>query len=171
VFIPFAPKIIHALIELRKRIIGTVNDVNRAPHLPATVVFRLGILGAQAADRFAARIEPHALKPKHVGLMAALNAAEAPSQQELAARLGVAPSLVVSLADHLESLGAVARARDPDDRRRQVLTLTAHGRELLQTCAETAAELDEELTAVLTPAQRTALDDALAVLAATAGLP
>ena len=93
------------------------------------------------------------------------------SQQELAARLGVAPSLVVSLADHLETLGAVRRVRDPGDRRRQVLTLTDHGRDLLEQCAAAARALDEELTAALAPEQRVALHDALGVLAAAYGLP
>jgi len=35
--------------------------------------------------------------------------------------MGVAPSLVVALADHLKELEAVQRVRDPADRRRQIL--------------------------------------------------
>ncbi|GHI35797.1 MarR family winged helix-turn-helix transcriptional regulator [Streptomyces violascens] len=97
----------------------------------SSVVFRLGVLGAAATDLFAARIEAHELKPKHVGLMVVLDAGRASSQLEIAGVMGVAPSLVVALADHLEKLGAVQRVRDPADRRRQTLTLTEHGRELL----------------------------------------
>ena len=139
--------------------------------LPETIVFRLGTVGSVAGDRFAERIQAYDLKPKHAGLMTALSEGVAPSQQELAARLGVAPSLVVSLADHLETLGAVRRVRDPGDRRRQVLTLTDHGRDLLEQCAAAARALDEELTAALAPEQRVALHDALGVLAAAYGLP
>ncbi|WP_441251059.1 MarR family winged helix-turn-helix transcriptional regulator [Kitasatospora sp. McL0602] len=140
--------------------------------IPSTAVFRLGTLGTVAADRFAAAVEPLDLKPKHVGLMAALAHGEASaSQQELAGRLGVVPSLVVSLADHLQHLGAVHRVRDPDDRRRQILTLTDQGRTLLAQCTAAARELDEQFTATLTPAQRNALQEALAILAAEAGLP
>ncbi|MDH6138817.1 MULTISPECIES: MarR family winged helix-turn-helix transcriptional regulator [Kitasatospora] len=140
--------------------------------IPSTVVFRLGTLGTVAADRFAAAIEPLDLKPKHVGLMASLAHGEASaSQQELAGRLGVVPSLVVSLADHLERLGAVQRVRDPGDRRRQILTLTDQGRALLAQCTATARELDERFTAVLSAKQRAALQEALAILAAEAGLP
>lgn len=148
-----------------------MNNVKHESGIPATVVFRLGTLGALAADRFAARIESHELKPKHVGLMAAVDAGRPASQQELASRLGVAPSLVVSLADHLEALGAITRVRDPDDRRRQVLTLTAHGRQLLTACEAAARELDDEFTAALTDQQRAALHQALGVLAADAGVP
>lgn len=158
------------LNEREHVIIGGVNDVKPESGVPGTVVFRLGVLGALAANQFAARMESHDLKPKHVGLMAALDAGRPASQQELAGRLGVAPSLVVSLADHLESLGAVSRVRDPDDRRRQVLTLTAQGQRLLKTCETAARELDEEFTAALSAAERAALDRALGVLAADAGL-
>lgn len=38
--------------------------------------------------------------------------------------MGVVPSLVVTLADQLEGLGAIERVRDPDDRRRHRLGLT-----------------------------------------------
>ncbi|ETK33315.1 MarR family winged helix-turn-helix transcriptional regulator [Microbispora sp. ATCC PTA-5024] len=143
-----------------------MNDVKQ------TIAFRLGTLGAVMQDRFAAKIETYDLKPKHVGLMAALKGGTAAaSQQDLAARLGVAPSLVVALADHLEHLGAVERVRDPGDRRRQTLTLTEHGVALLARCAAAAGELDDEITASLAASERTALRDTLGRLAAGVGLP
>ncbi|MFI9810221.1 MarR family winged helix-turn-helix transcriptional regulator [Streptomyces sp. NPDC052301] len=153
-----------------------MSDVNGAmvgdtPGLTSTVVFRLGTLGTVATDRFAREIEGLDLKPKHVGLMAALSLAAVASQQELAARMGVAPSLMVSLADHLEGLGAVQRVRDPRDRRRQVLTLTEEGHSLLDRCTSLARTLDEEFVAGLTEKQRKALGEALHVMANRAGLP
>ncbi|MFF0292120.1 MarR family winged helix-turn-helix transcriptional regulator [Kitasatospora sp. NPDC004615] len=134
-----------------------MSDVKGAAALRATVVFNLGTLGALASDRFAGRVEELGIKPKHAGLLAALDAGSAASQQELATRLGVAPSLIVALADQLQELGAVERVRDPEDRRRQVLTLTAEGRQLLARCAEAAEAVDADLTGGLTAAQRTAL--------------
>ena len=153
-----------------------MSDVNGvaagdASGLTSTVVFRLGTLGAVATDRFTREIKGLGLKPKHVGLMAALSLAAAASQQELAARMGVAPSLVVSLADYLEGLGALQRVRDPEDRRRQVLTLTEEGQGLLDRCTSMARTLDEEFVTALTEDQRKALDEALRVLANRAGLP
>ncbi|MEU2233665.1 MarR family winged helix-turn-helix transcriptional regulator [Streptomyces vietnamensis] len=141
-----------------------MNDVKGAAALRATLVFNLGTLGALASDRFAARVEAIGLKPKHAGLLAALDAGSGASQQELATRLGVAPSLIVALADQLQELGAVERVRDPEDRRRQVLTLTTEGRLLLARCAEAAEEADAELTAGLSDAQRTALTRGLSAL-------
>ncbi|MFH8620935.1 MarR family winged helix-turn-helix transcriptional regulator [Streptomyces vietnamensis] len=141
-----------------------MNDVKGAAALRATLVFNLGTLGALASDRFAARVEAIGLKPKHAGLLAALDAGSGASQQELATRLGVAPSLIVALADQLQELGAVERVRDPEDRRRQVLTLTTEGRLLLARCAEAAEEADAELTAGLSDVQRTALTRSLGAL-------
>ncbi|MGA5816583.1 MarR family winged helix-turn-helix transcriptional regulator [Kitasatospora sp. NPDC094028] len=141
-----------------------MSDVKGAAELRATIVFNLGTLGAVAADRFAARVEALGLKPKHAGLLAALDAGPAVSQQELAKRLGVAPSLVVALADQLQELGAVERVRDTEDRRRQVLSLTPDGRALLSRCADAAQALDAELTADLDAPQRDALEHALHAL-------
>ncbi|MFI1763060.1 MarR family winged helix-turn-helix transcriptional regulator [Streptomyces sp. NPDC020800] len=148
-----------------------MNEVRGSAGLPDTLVFRLGTLGSVIGDRFAQRIERHDLKPKHVGLLTALGQGSFASQQELAGRLGVAPSLVVSLADHLESLGALRRVRDPRDRRRQALTLTDRGLELLAACTAEARALDAELTAHLGEPERQALHAALGSLAAREGLP
>lgn len=139
--------------------------------LAGTVTFRLGALGALAAERFAARIAVLDLKPKHAGVMVALDAKDAASQAELATSLGIAPSLMVSLADHLETMGAIARVRDPGDRRRQVLTLTAAGRKLLARCTAAATALDEELTEPLSAGRRAAMRSALGTMASHIGLP
>jgi DNA-binding MarR family transcriptional regulator len=150
-------------------ILRHVKEVNTG--IPGTVSYRLGVLGTVASNRFAAAVEALGLKPKHVGLMAALDRNSDAAQQDLAARLGIVPSLIVSLADHLERLGAIRRERDLTDRRRQTLALTDHGRALLAKCERAAAEVDAALTANLTPRQVEALQDALAVLVADAGLP
>jgi len=135
------------------------------PASPAeTTAFRLGVLGTLVTDRFAARIEALDLKPKHAGLLTVLDQLGSASQQEVAKLMGVAPSLIVVFADHLERLQAIQRVRDPQDRRRQVLTLTPHGRELLASCAQLADDVGHEFTAELTAGQRVGLDDALGVL-------
>ena len=141
-----------------------MSNVKGAAALRATIVFNLGTLGAVASDRFAARVEALGLKPKHAGLLAALDAGAAASQLELATRLGVAPSLIVALADQLQELGAVERVRDPEDRRRQALSLTAEGRRLLARCVRAAEDVDAELTAGLSEAQRTSLARGLRLL-------
>jgi MarR family transcriptional regulator, lower aerobic nicotinate degradation pathway regulator len=52
-------------------------------------------------------------------------------QKEVAARLGIDSGDMVSLVDDVHNAGFVDRERDPRDRRRQVLTLTPRGKEVL----------------------------------------
>ncbi|MFF1867623.1 MarR family winged helix-turn-helix transcriptional regulator [Kitasatospora herbaricolor] len=141
------------------------------PPVQASTVFRLGVLGAMATERFAAAVEPHGLKPKQVGLMIVLSEGLAASQLDVARVMGVAPSLVVGFADHLEGLGAIRRTRDPADRRRQLLTLTDHGRELLDTCSVLARTLDAEFAEGLSEQDHAVLARLLGRLAADRGLP
>ncbi|MEU4579216.1 MarR family winged helix-turn-helix transcriptional regulator [Nonomuraea sp. ATR24] len=144
-----------------------VNDVK----LTETLSFRLGAVGALVADQYAEALAVHGLKPKHVGLLGVLDLGLAASQLEIAKLMRVAPSLVVALADHLESMGAVERLRDPADRRRQILSLTGQGRDLLAECTAMALALDAKLVADLTSSQQGALSAALGHLAASHGLP
>ncbi|WP_250006296.1 MarR family winged helix-turn-helix transcriptional regulator [Actinoplanes sp. M2I2] len=126
-----------------------------------TVSFRLGLLGVAQDALYATRLAELDLKPKHVSLLCVLRLRGAGSQMELAGLLGVAPSLVVLLADHLEGLGAIQRVRDPADRRRQSLRLTEAGLRLLDEATEAAAKLDQEIAACLPPADQAALSSAL----------
>ncbi|KAB8191496.1 MarR family transcriptional regulator [Nonomuraea phyllanthi] len=147
-----------------------VNDVN-ATSLPGTLAFRFGTLGAMVTDLFVAALAPLDLKPKHVGVMVMLDLHGPAAQLEIARTMGVAPSLVVSLADHLEKLGAIQRVRDAGDRRRQVLSLTGKGRELLADALAAANRLDADLAGPLNEKDRKELNRLLGVLAAEAGLP
>ena len=53
------------------------------------------------------------------------------SQQDLAKKLDLDPTIVVKVIDSLEVRGLLERARDADDRRRHRLTLTAKGKKVL----------------------------------------
>jgi DNA-binding MarR family transcriptional regulator len=122
--------------------------------LSDTATFQLGVVGAGVSQRFADRITPLDLKPSHVGVLTILANAPAKSQQDIATALNVAPSLVVKLADHLEAIGAIERTRDPDDRRRQTLRLTEHGRARYAECTAITHDLEKDLLAGLSPAER-----------------
>lgn len=144
-----------------------MNDVRT---LSDTLSFRIGVLGSRVADRFAERLTQLDLKPKHAGTLVALSVHAGVSQQELAGLMKVAPSLVVTLVDHLERAGAVERTRDAGDRRRQNLALTAHGRDLLARCTRIAEQLDDEITAELAATDRDRLTELLGTLAVREGI-
>jgi DNA-binding MarR family transcriptional regulator len=129
--------------------------------LPDTIAFLLGVAGSKVAQRFADRIEPLDLKPKHVGLLTVLAGGDAAAQLDVAEALNVVPSLVVRLADHLERIGAIERTRDPGDRRRQTLRLTDRGRAVLAECADITRDIEAEILKGLPGGERKALRQAL----------
>ena len=86
---------------------------------------------------------------------------EAMSQQELSRRLGIDPTLVVALVDGLESRGLLSRARDPDDRRRYALSLTAAGKRLRKRATDATAAAEDALLRAVPAADRRTLRDLL----------
>ncbi|WP_108833204.1 MarR family winged helix-turn-helix transcriptional regulator [Actinomyces sp. Marseille-P3109] len=130
----------------------------------SSTCFQLGITGAQITRSFSLLIQHTGLTHKQVGLLAVVDADQASSQREIAARLGVAPSLVVSLVDQLASIGAVRRTRSRTDRRVQVVEITDDGRQLLRLATDAAKKLDTDLRKRLSPADLQALDRLLPAL-------
>ena len=100
-------------------------------------------------QQFAAALAEHDLTPPLAGIMRLLRAQPGLSQQQLAEILGTAPSRVVSYVDELESRGWVERTRDAVDRRVNVITLTAAGREAFTSIAMVGREHERRITAGL----------------------
>ncbi len=99
-------------------------------------------------------------------LLSFVRSASGLSQQELSARLALDPTIVVGLVDALEDRGLVRRAKDPADRRRNVLSATSEGEAIHDAAIAAARRAQEAFLAPLSPTQRTQLAKALrAVLA------
>ncbi|HWJ85709.1 MAG TPA: MarR family winged helix-turn-helix transcriptional regulator [Cellulomonas sp.] len=126
--------------------------------------YLLSKVGQAITADFADRIAATGLRPRHVGLLAAIAADRSASQRELGVAVGVGPSAVVPIVDDLESLGAVVRRVDPANRRRHVVELTPRGGELLEAALAAARAQDDELLSDLPAAQRAALHDALVAI-------
>ena len=124
----------------------------------SSACFQLGVAGSQITQSFSRRIEHIGLSHKQVGLLAVVDAGVATSQREIATRLHVAPSLVVTLVDQLASTGAVRRTRSRSDRRVQTIEITDEGRKLLKTATDAASRLDADLRTSLSPDDQQALD-------------
>ena len=71
--------------------------------------------------------EPFGLPTGSLTVMALVAANPDSSQAALAEKAGITGPSLVGILDELESRGLVARRRDPDDRRRNRLGLTAEG--------------------------------------------
>lgn len=84
---------------------------------------------------------------------------------ELAAGEGIRPQSMSTIISGLQERGLVARAPDPDDGRRIVLSLTDAGREgLLGAHKERARRLTRAISEELTPAERAQLAAAIPLL-------
>jgi DNA-binding MarR family transcriptional regulator len=134
-------------------------------HRPGGVAFLLAQVGQHAADMFAERISPEGLTPAQAGILGAISAEPGQSQQALSNHFGVLPSRMVAFLDDLEERGYVERRRNPTDRRLHALHLTPQGDELTARLSKLARAHDQLLTAALTPQQRAALHESLAIIA------
>jgi DNA-binding MarR family transcriptional regulator len=130
--------------------------------------FLLSKLGLATSRRFAQAMEPLGLDPRQFAVITVLGAHDGVAQQELADRLRIHPSSMVAVIDDCESAGLLERRRDPADRRRYAIHLTAKGRSLRTRAHQAAAALREEMFAELDEPERRTLHDLLLRLA-TAG--
>jgi len=145
------------------------NSHGDTPQLSSTAAFLIAKLGQSVGSRFAERLEPIGLRPRHCGVLSLLADGVPGSQLDLGKRLSVVPSAVVGLLDDLEELGAVERGADRSDRRRHAVALTGRGRWLLRRSQEIALALDLELLADLGSAERTAFIATLRAVAVSTG--
>jgi MarR family transcriptional regulator, lower aerobic nicotinate degradation pathway regulator len=76
------------------------------------------------------------------------------SQQELGGALRIDPSNLVGLLDALEADGLIVRPRDPTDRRRHLVGLTANGQKRLAQAMRATEQAEKELLAPLSPAEQ-----------------
>src|SRR5436309_9278699 len=69
-------------------------------------------------------------------------------------KMGVNPSILVTLLNPLETDGLVPRERDPDDRRRHLVTLTPASARRLASASRAQKETEDALFASLAALQR-----------------
>jgi DNA-binding MarR family transcriptional regulator len=94
-------------------------------------------------------------------LLARLKELGPSSQKTLGERLRKDPADMVRLIDASEASGVVRRDLDPHDRRRRVVSLTPKGEEALSEAMETARNVQDELLAPLSAAERLTLHELL----------
>jgi DNA-binding MarR family transcriptional regulator len=83
-------------------------------------------------------------------------------QQELGATLMVDPNNCVLLLNDLDERGYVERQRDPKDRRRHIVVITASGQKALAKAEAKLEALEGEVLVNLEPAEREQLRELLA---------
>lgn len=123
----------------------------------------IGALGATGRRLFHRRLTQEdwvaeaGLRPPSYGVLLVIERMGPVSQKQISDQMALDPSDLVAVIDTLEQAGLLTRSRDPQDRRRYSLTLTALGRKRLRRLDAIAAEVEEELLAPLDEDERQAL--------------
>jgi MarR family transcriptional regulator, lower aerobic nicotinate degradation pathway regulator len=144
-------------------------DTKQAPHWAPTAGMLLLKIGKAAERRFEKALKPSGLTPRHLGVLFEVQARPT-SQQALVETIGVDPSKLVGLLNDLEADGLIVRKRDPEDRRRHIVEVSAKGSARLEDAKQVAATVEEELLAGLDADQRAELLVLLAQVADSSGI-
>jgi DNA-binding MarR family transcriptional regulator len=132
--------------------------------------FLIAQLGAYASAQFAKRLEALGFTPAQAGILRIIATTPGLSQQELAAKLGMYASRLVSLIDDLERRGLLERQPSDSDRRLYALHLTKSGEEQFSVIGAVAREHGRYLLDALSDEERLTLMALLERLAKKHGL-
>jgi DNA-binding MarR family transcriptional regulator len=139
------------------------------PRLPAelasSTTFLLKRLGFAAKEQAMEAYEETGLHPYHHAVLAVLDEGSRETQGAIADALNYDRGQLVGLLDELEDRGLVERKRDPSDRRRQSVRITAEGERALTSLRARALKLENDFLAGLDEGQRAALHGLLRELA------
>jgi DNA-binding MarR family transcriptional regulator len=113
---------------------------------------------------------PDGLRQRHLVLLTLLRDHGSANQQGLAEALRLDPSNVVGLLNELEDRHLVTRRRDPADRRRHIVELSAQGHTELEAAERRLACVEDQVLRALSTQERAVLH-ALLLRAAGGQLP
>jgi DNA-binding MarR family transcriptional regulator len=139
------------------------------PRLPEELValdtFLLKRLGHAAKEQSMEAYERMGLHPYHHAILIALDERAHETQGAIADALGYDRGQLVGLLDELEERGLIERRRDPDDRRRHLVSLTPDGKRTLRRLRTLAQEIEDAFFARLSEDERVTLHALLLRLA------
>jgi DNA-binding MarR family transcriptional regulator len=127
--------------------------------------FLLARLGMSLKMRTMDEFERAGFSGYQYAILALLDEAPRTTQAAIAHALQYDPSQLVSLLDGLEERGLIERRRDPNDRRRHVVSLTPDGRRQLAGFRTIIRTVEDEFLAPLDEEKRAALQELLLCLA------
>ncbi|WP_030733332.1 MarR family winged helix-turn-helix transcriptional regulator [Streptomyces sp. NRRL S-237] len=123
-------------------------------HIQSLPSWLVGRVAARGRELVAAALAAEGLKLMHHAVLAATAEYGPVAQADLGRRLAVDPKDMVGMLNHLQEAGLVLRTPDPDDRRKNAVTVTPEGTAALARCAALAEAANAEFLAPLDPPER-----------------
>jgi DNA-binding MarR family transcriptional regulator len=114
----------------------------------------LGRLARATGARMRRDFEGAGISRREYAILDRLSSTGPIPQQRLGQELHVHSSNLVAVLDDLEGRGLIRRPRDPDDRRRYRLELSAKGAAALESARAAATEIERELLDPLSASER-----------------
>lgn len=150
---------------------ATVPDLERRPaclpeELLASTLFLLARLGYAIKARVIEEFEQAGFSMSQYGVLATLGEGASETQATIADVLALDRSQLVHVLDDLEERGLIERQRDPSDRRRHTVSLTADGKRQLGKLRKLVSGIEDSVLEPLGEQSRKSLHDALLTVAA-----
>src|SRR6266700_106702 len=137
---------------------GPQTQPRTVPQLPeelvASATFLIKKLGFAAKERTMKAYEGTGLHPYHHAILLVLDEGSAETQGSIADALCYDRGQLVGLLDELEERGLVERRRDPNERRRHIVSLTADGEKTLRRLRALSKEIEDEFLSPLSNEER-----------------
>jgi MarR family transcriptional regulator, lower aerobic nicotinate degradation pathway regulator len=140
---------------------STPDEAARLRNLPSRL---LSMAATHADRRVNDALAARGARKWHYAVLATLAEFGPASQAELSERTRIYRSDLVAVINELTGAGLVERSADPDDRRRNVITMTEDGGTRLRELDDVLADAENEVLAALPPADREELTRLLTAL-------
>jgi DNA-binding MarR family transcriptional regulator len=142
-------------------------DTAAATHQSLVLINHLARIAQRGSET---ALDPTGLRPRHLVALNVLRDHGATTQGALGEALRLDPSNLVGLLNELEERGLLVRRRDPGDRRRHIVELSAAGRQALLRAERALVSVQDDVLGALDGDERAALH-ALLLRAAGGQLP
>jgi len=126
-------------------------DQTRLTHLVGYAATRASV---ELKKSFTKHMGPLQLKAVEFSILVLVASNEQVNQKQLGQALDVSPPNLAVTLDRMVERGWVERVRSTEDRRSQIVVLTASGEKLVQRAEKIAATMENETLLVLSPAER-----------------